>query len=976
MADQVTIYNLEQENNIHDNDFVPVSDGNSTRKLNLSSNYLTVNLSNIASVENLDPDGAITLVDSFLKYINIEEEDSGFLLTKDTQYILKTGLYTVNKKLPGQDIGTVDPIPENEIDYSRDIKLDDNDIPVTFLGKELTKDGHSFNTIDELYSIDNINDFDQYVSSGDKQGVQVNDYVKVVSDSTKNSNTSYYLLVHFDSEHGTIDPLVSPQANNTTSWKYIGYPLSTEEEDAKTKYSRIKLNEILKDLSDSRAQYDLSDIAYDLRTGTTYTPNDDMTNPNVLNPTVSYTSSETIFTAIPDFVNSKLSQFDFDQFKYESYKDLKDLYKIGVANTKGNEPETVSGLYEYNYATDRGDSRFAHKTLNNLRPNGNEQLYDRTTDWGDNRFAHKALDNLKANSVENAEAYDSTKDYGTSRFARKNLNNLRSATYDILNNKVPSKISVSGDADKSFVVNDGFQFNLTNENNEVSLIWKEYTLSTVSTSANSLYTSYPYTKLNKTINFPNATPTIQGGIVNLNQTSRIQNSLTEIDGLDGSLTWDTIKSWTLTPTQQAYCEKAYYKKIVTSPDQDKGNIATLPTPYNGVVGDKYHQTSDNKDYYWNGASWIESSLEQIYTNNDSSKLVDSHIILTGYNIPYSANTWASLDNMPTTNGSVSDKIDQLTNRLENVGSYLGAVDITGLKYSGNNLINDNTAYYKIATVTKSATGSGYVNGDILSINTDVSGQVLYLKVDGNNLQILTEGALFTTSTKSNVAVRGGSGTGMTVNITTTNVTSNRLPRNTTENPNANINDYMTVRYDPLHNGVSARYIISSVNSGNFTWTFDIYLDKPERDFSTNKITHYELADNAVQGNNILNGTISENKLDFIIDGIKELSGTVDFDTIGYDSGTYGSGTYIIMASSVSNSPTANTNLNWSTTLLNRIDNTKWWVQQYVSGNYGYQIARNLTCPGVELMRCMNNGAWVSVTSTDYRNWSWNYAQYQ
>ena len=52
---------------------------------------------------------------------------------------------------------------------------------------------------------------------------------------------------------------------------------------------------------------------------------------------------------------------------------------------------------------------------------------------------------------------------------------------------------------------------------------------------------------------------------------------------------------------------------------------------------------------------------------------------------------------------------------------------------------------------------------------------------------------------------------------------------------------------------------------------------------------------------------------------------------------------------------------------------------------GYQIARNFRCPGVQLMRCIIpptdpdgtvDGTWPTATSTDYRNWSWGYAQYQ
>ena len=47
----VTIYELDQENIIQDNDFAAVSDGNSTRRVSLVGNFAKIDLSNVSEIE-------------------------------------------------------------------------------------------------------------------------------------------------------------------------------------------------------------------------------------------------------------------------------------------------------------------------------------------------------------------------------------------------------------------------------------------------------------------------------------------------------------------------------------------------------------------------------------------------------------------------------------------------------------------------------------------------------------------------------------------------------------------------------------------------------------------------------------------------------------------------------------------------------------------------------------------------------------
>jgi hypothetical protein len=55
-----------------------------------------------------------------------------------------------------------------------------------------------------------------------------------------------------------------------------------------------------------------------------------------------------------------------------------------------------------------------------------------------------------------------------------------------------------------------------------------------------------------------------------------------------------------------------------------------------------------------------------------------------------------------------------------------------------------------------------------------------------------------------------------------------------------VNDYATVRKDGTHDNQPARYIVSAITNGTLTWTFDLQLTLPERDFTVNKINENEI----------------------------------------------------------------------------------------------------------------------------------------
>lgn len=93
----VTITQLELENSARDTDFIPVSDGSSTRKLNLYGNYATTNLSNLSEI--ISASASEILCNTFLSFIDIHAYDSG-LIYDSNYHTLKTTLYTVNKMLP------------------------------------------------------------------------------------------------------------------------------------------------------------------------------------------------------------------------------------------------------------------------------------------------------------------------------------------------------------------------------------------------------------------------------------------------------------------------------------------------------------------------------------------------------------------------------------------------------------------------------------------------------------------------------------------------------------------------------------------------------------------------------------------------------------------------------------------------------------------------------------------------------------
>lgn len=902
----VTIYDLEQENNIKDTDFAPISDGVSTRKVSLSGNFAKNDLSNVSEIEE---NAGSLLVDTVLSYLKFDTEDSGLLLNKDVfPFELKTSIYSVNDLLP------------NDPNNSRNLVVQSKDIPVSFLGNELLKsDGSSFATIDELIQINNISQFNRFP--------EIYDYVKVISDDSKYGEalgaTTYYMLIGFNERTGAIEPLTLPNANNNSSWVYFGY-----EGD----FSTISIQYILESIKSFAARIDLLDVPVDER--------------REYNQVSREYDSEITYNNIYDWINSRISKDE--AHRLDNLDDAGQLIsndsrlnEINKGDYKESDPTITNESYQYNAGYDFGNSRFARKSLNNLKKNGEEQLYDPLTDWGDNRFAHKALDNLKTSTNEAIEEYDANLDFGNSRFARKNLNNLRSETYTILNDRVPRTMSYSlnGESiEEPFMTSKDYSF--SNDENNVSFNYVKITTPVpLDSGTTNLTENFSYTATNETMMLPTSFPTLDdssqdveqapsAGIINAEQARRIKDSVIAINGI-GSVEWK---------------DQPFY-------DSD-GN----PVDISQLVP-------------------------------DSDLLLNGNSLISGKEIPVEYSDWDASTWTVREGRSVGDRIL----RLEQLGVFVGSFD------------NAYTSYHKVTNVSQisvSSKGTGYNVGDVVSVETDIDGKYMYLQINGYSstsvtLSILTGDGCYNSTSTITKEVFGGSGTGMTVKITPSATASTILPLNTKDNPLYaawTINDYANVRSDETHNGLATRYVITAINSdGDITWGFDIYLDTPDRNFAVQPITHNELADNAVENNNILDGTIEREKLAFTLLSFVEItSGTADFNNLPSNS------LFVIDSDNTLHSPLSNTSLNIPSEILNTVDNNKWYVNQFFIRNNntsvdpagtiigGIQQAISFTNPALTFTRTMippadlngtTPGTWADDTSTSINNWKLPYASY-
>lgn len=906
----VTIYELDQENIIQDNDFAAVSDGNSTRRVSLVGNFAKIDLSNVSEIEE---NAASVFVDTVLQYLKFDTDDSGLLLNKDNiPYEIKSSIYTVNRLLP------------NDSRDSRNLMVSASDIPMLFLGKELLKsDGTQFANIEDLSKINNISQFNQYP--------EIYDYVTVLTDSSKtgedNNTTTHYMLIGFNTEDGSIVPLSLPNAEDNNSWKYF---------NSGTYFSNVSVQYIFDSIVHSVPRKDLADLPVEERQR--YNP-------------VSKEYDGEVISDLYDWIKAKADKGETSRL------DNLDLVGNSISNddrlnelNKGNYTESdtmiTSEEYQYNAGTDYGDSRFARKSLNNLKRNGDEQLYDPLTDWGDNRFAHKALDNLKVNTVGESEDYDSTQDYGDSRFARKNLNNLRSETYQLLNDRVPRTM----------------KFTLENTEEEIPFT-TNYDYEFTSTSDN---VTFSYTELSQ------PTPDDSGKT----------NISPEFTYEATRLTVDVPASFPYSEPQEGDDESANFGNAGTVSSVQALRIKESVIEINGVMSSEWRDKTTFTD---NDGNPIDPPN---IGEPDGDYLKSGIVLINGMNIPVEDKDWDTVNWMPKTGRSVGDRIL----RLEQLGVFVGSYD------------NKAQTFYKVSNVSQikvSNAGSGYKNGDVISIETDIENKYLYLEIVQYNgtsttFEIISGDGAYSATTTATKTVLGGSGTGMTISITPSSTPNTKLPANINEDSSYvawTINDYANVRVDETHNGLATRYVITDIaKNGAITWAFDIYLDTPDRNFVEKPITHSELADNAVENNNILDGTIAREKLAFTSLSFVEISsGTVDINSLASNS------LYILEGDTTLHSPlTNNVNLNIPQAILDTIDENQWYVNQYCKRNTnttvdplgtiigGFQQAISLSNPAMSFVRTMIPPAdltgtvpatWPADGSTDDRNWKLPYSSW-